>query len=214
MGLSMRRLNVSTVGVVPGILKLTEDFPQVNLAFSLHSPFLEERSRLVPLNRMYPLGQVFDALDQRILKTGRRVWISYLLLQDRNDTTEHAHALAHLIKGRPAETRYLYHVNLLPYNVGRSVSEGFSRSLSPAVEEFQSVLQRNGVSSSFRNSFGHGIDAACGQLFAEYSDTGSAGAVAPPLLRPNSAALSAEPPRAQEIVRSNANAGALVGGVP
>merc|ERR1719333_1368989 len=83
-GLSMRRMNVSTVGVLPGIHKLTQDFPQVNLAFSLHSPFTEERNRLVPLNRMYSTSQVFEVLDRRIQRTGRRVWICYLLLRGQN----------------------------------------------------------------------------------------------------------------------------------
>eukprot|EP00930_Biecheleria_cincta_P061163 TRINITY_DN46724_c0_g1_i1.p1 TRINITY_DN46724_c0_g1~~TRINITY_DN46724_c0_g1_i1.p1 ORF type:complete len:369 (-),score=34.33 TRINITY_DN46724_c0_g1_i1:110-1216(-) len=167
-GLSSRRLNVSTVGVIPGILKLTEEFPQVNLAFSLHSPFTEERNRLVPLNRMFPMGDVFDVLDQRIRTTGRRIWICYLLLQGQNDTMEHARALAKMVRERPVETRYLYHVNLLPYNVGRAVPDNFCRVGPEGVEHFQKVLQQNRVSSSFRNSFGHSIDAACGQLFADY----------------------------------------------
>jgi len=169
-GMSSRRMNVSTVGVIPGILKLTEELPQVNLAFSLHSPFTEERDRLVPLNRMYPLAQVFEVLDQRIKKTGRRVWICYLLLRGQNDTTDHAHALVQLLKERPSEVRYLYHINLLPYNVGQAVPEQYVRAELPGVEAFQKILQQNGISSSYRNSFGHGISAACGQLYAQYED--------------------------------------------
>lgn len=68
----------------------------------------------------------------------------------------------------PEELRYLYHVNLLPYNVGRGVSDPFSRTGSVVLEEFQDVLKKNNITSSFRNSFGHNIDAACGQLFAGY----------------------------------------------
>eukprot|EP00927_Polykrikos_kofoidii_P049321 TRINITY_DN43395_c0_g1_i1.p1 TRINITY_DN43395_c0_g1~~TRINITY_DN43395_c0_g1_i1.p1 ORF type:complete len:420 (-),score=63.94 TRINITY_DN43395_c0_g1_i1:319-1470(-) len=170
-GFSARRMNVSTVGVIPGILKLTEEMPQVNVAFSLHSPFTEERNKLVPLNRMYPFGQVFDVLDRRIRKTGRRVWICYLVLQGQNDTQDHAKALVQLLKDRPSETRYLYHVNLLPYNVGRSVPEQFQRADVGGVEVFQKILQENNVSCSYRNSFGSSIDAACGQLFAGYEDT-------------------------------------------
>mmetsp|Transcript_4045 Transcript_4045/g.9493 ORF Transcript_4045/g.9493 Transcript_4045/m.9493 type:complete len:375 (+) Transcript_4045:60-1184(+) len=169
-GMSARRLNVSTVGVLPGIVKLTEEFPQVNLAFSLHSPFTEERNKLVPLNRMFPMEEVFNVLDQRIRSTGRRIWICYLLLQGINDSADHARALAQIIRDRPAETRYLYHVNLLPYNVGRAVPERYSRARPEGVEQFQRVLQQKRVSSSYRNSFGHGIDAACGQLFAGYEE--------------------------------------------
>merc|ERR1712194_881963 len=126
VGLSSRRLNVSTVGVGPGILKLTEEFPQVNLAFSLHSPFVEERNRLVPLNRMFPMSEVFNVLDRRIRQTGRRIWICYLLLRGQNDSLEHARAIVHLLRERPVETRYLYHVNLLPCNTGFAVDEVFA----------------------------------------------------------------------------------------
>lgn len=186
-GFSSRRMNVSTVGVVPGILKLTEELPQVNLAFSLHSPFTEERNRLVPLNRMYPMATVFDVLDKRIRKTGRRVWICYLLLRGQNDTPDHAKALAQLLRERPSETRYLYHVNLLPYNVGRAVPEQFRRAEPAGVEGFQKILQQAGVSSSYRNSFGHGIDAACGQLFAGYEGSTQSG-LATPAVAPRAAA--------------------------
>lgn len=169
-GMSYRRLNISTVGVIPGIRKLTEDFPQVNLAFSLHSPFTEERNKLVPLNKMFPMGEVFDALDQHIRSTGRRIWICYLLLDGINDSADHARALAQMIRDRPVETRYLYHVNLLPYNVGRAVPEHFNRLGIEGTENFQRILQEHRVTSSYRNSFGHGIDAACGQLFAGYEE--------------------------------------------
>lgn len=181
-GFSSRRMNVSTVGVIPGIQKLTEELPQVNLAFSLHSPFTEERNLLVPLNRMYPMKNVFDVLDHRIRKTGRRVWISYLLLKGQNDSADHARALVQLLRERPSETRYLYHVNLLPFNVGRSVPEEFGRAEPVGVESFQQILQQNSVSNSYRNSFGHGIDAACGQLFAGYDAT--ARSVRAPPLKP------------------------------
>jgi len=170
-GFSSRRMNISTVGVIPGILKLTEELPQVNLAFSLHSPFTEERNRLVPLNRMYPMEQVFECLDRRIRKTGRRVWIAYLMLQGQNDTGDHARALVQMLKDRPSETRYLYHVNLLPYNVGRAVPDQYARAGENGVQNFQKILQENSISCSYRNSFGHGIDAACGQLYAGYESS-------------------------------------------
>lgn len=204
-GISARRLNVSTVGVIPGILKLTEEFPQVNLAFSLHSPFSEERNQLVPLNRMYSFQQIFEVLDNRIKRTGRRVWICYLLLQGVNDTVEHARALVHLLKQRPVETRYLYHVNLLPYNVGRAVPDHFIRAEQTVIEPFQQVLQQNSISCSYRNSFGHGIDAACGQLFAEYEDVSATKKA--PLVRPTSKVLSATPLREREAQPSPALTG-------
>eukprot|EP00929_Paragymnodinium_shiwhaense_P073445 TRINITY_DN37425_c0_g1_i1.p1 TRINITY_DN37425_c0_g1~~TRINITY_DN37425_c0_g1_i1.p1 ORF type:complete len:373 (-),score=67.40 TRINITY_DN37425_c0_g1_i1:455-1573(-) len=170
VGMSTRRMVVSTVGVIPGILKLTEEMPQVNLVFSLHSPFTEERDRLVPLNKMYPMKQVFETIDMRIRKTGRRVWVCYLMLQGQNDTEDHAKALVQWIKDRPSETRYLYHINLLPYNIGRSVPEHFARADVGGVEKFQKVIAQSGISCSYRNSFGSKIDAACGQLYADYED--------------------------------------------
>jgi len=182
-GFSSRRMNISTVGVIPGIVKLTNELPQINLAFSLHSPFTEERNRLVPLNRMYPMKEVFDVLDQRIRKTGRRIWICYLVLQGQNDSEDHARALVQLIKDRPTETRYLYHINLLPYNVARSVPENFLRAEVNSVEVFQRILQENRISCSYRNSFGHGIDAACGQLYAGYEDKLKGAAATPMPLR-------------------------------
>merc|ERR1719291_552485 len=139
-------MNISTVGVIPGILKLTEDFPQVNLNFLLHSPFTEEWNRLAPLNRMFPMRDVLDVLDQRIKRTGRRVWVSYLLLQGQNDTLEHAKALVQLLKERPAEVRYLYHVNLLPSVSG----ESDTRTRAPEVDAFQAALQDGHVSCSYR----------------------------------------------------------------
>lgn len=187
-GMSSRRLNVSTVGVIPGIRKLTEEFPQVNLAFSLHSPFTEERNKLVPLNRMFPMSEVFDVLDQHIRSTGRRIWICYLLLEGINDSKDHARALAQMVRDRPVETRYLYHVNLLPYNVGRAVPEHFARLSQEGTEHFQRILQENRVTSSYRNSFGHSIDAACGQLFAGYEEVASR--PVRPGLQPSSAMAS------------------------
>ncbi|KAL8270774.1 hypothetical protein Esti_005300 [Eimeria stiedai] len=115
-GMSARRLNISTSGVLPGIKRLNEQHPQVNLAFSLHSPFPEERNALVPANRLYPFPEVFELLDERLALTGRRVWIAYLLLKDCNDSREHAKELASLIRERRRQTRHLYHVSLIEYN--------------------------------------------------------------------------------------------------
>ncbi|VWU53281.1 radical SAM protein, putative, partial [Hepatocystis sp. ex Piliocolobus tephrosceles] len=116
--ISSRRINVSTVGILPGIKKLNDKFSQVNLSFSLHSPFTEERDQLMPVNRLFPFNEVFDLLDDRIAKTGRRVWISYILIKDLNDSKEHAEALCDHICKRPSTIRYLYNVCLIPYNKG------------------------------------------------------------------------------------------------
>jgi adenine C2-methylase RlmN of 23S rRNA A2503 and tRNA A37 len=83
LGIAQRRISVSTVGVVPAIRRLTEEFPQVNLAFSLHSPFHEQRNELVPLNRSHPFPAVFDALDHHIEVTRRKVSPSLLTQNKR-----------------------------------------------------------------------------------------------------------------------------------
>lgn len=89
-GLSQRRITISTVGIIPGIQRLTKDFPQVNLAFSLHSPFESQRSDLMPINKKFPLNGVMKTLDEHIIHTGRRVFIAYIMLEGVNDSKEHA----------------------------------------------------------------------------------------------------------------------------
>ena len=164
-GLSPSRINVSTIGIIPGIVKLNSVHPNVNLAFSLHSPFPDQRRELMPIEKAYPFSDTLKVLDDRIAKTKNRIWIAYLLLQGVNDTVDHARALADLIKRRPAEIRYLYHINLLPYNPGRT-PQGLRRV--DDITAFHRIITNAGIASSYRNSFGRSIDAACGQLFAEY----------------------------------------------
>ncbi|CDJ39491.1 GPI transamidase 8, putative [Eimeria tenella] len=149
-GISARRLNISTSGVLPGIKKLNEQHPQV------------------PANRMYPFPEVFTLLDERIGLTGRRVWIAYLLLQGVNDSVEHAKALAALIRSRQREIRHLYHVSLIEYNDGKGVSMSLQRSDDRHLRLFEDVLDNAHISHSRRNYFGREIDAACGQQCAAY----------------------------------------------
>ncbi|CAD2093834.1 radical SAM protein, putative [Plasmodium vinckei lentum] len=167
--LSSRRINISTVGLLPGIKKLNELFPQVNLSFSLHSPFTEERNQLVPINKLFPFHEVLDLLDDRIAKTSRRVWISYILIKDVNDSTDHAEALCEHILKRPPSVRYLYNVCLIPYNKAKNVCDEFQRlDEEEKIRQFEKILRKHRISFFYRNSFGYAIDAACGQLFADY----------------------------------------------
>ncbi|VUZ98466.1 radical SAM protein, putative [Plasmodium vivax] len=167
--LSSRRINISTVGLLPGIKKLNDLFPQVNLSFSLHSPFSEEREQLVPINKLFPFHEVLDLLDSRITRTGRRVWISYILLKDVNDSKDHAEALCSHICQRPRAVRYLYNVCLIPYNKAKNVDENFHRvDEEDKILQFEKVLKKHGISFFYRNSFGLSIEAACGQLCADY----------------------------------------------
>lgn len=171
--MSPRRLNVSTVGIISGIRKLTKSFPQVNLAFSLHSPFEEQRSRIMPVNKTNPLPEVFAALDEHAEATKRKIFIAYLLLEGENDSDAHAKAVVDwLVHQRPKHLRHLYHVNLLRYNPMGLTDlevEQFARTGRDTVERFKGLLQHGGVRHlTLRQSFGLDIDAACGQLFAKY----------------------------------------------
>lgn len=165
-GYSSSRVNVSTIGIVPGLLKLNEIHPNVNVAFSLHSPFPEQRLELMPIEKAYPFRDTLNILDDRIRRTRNRVWIAYLLLEGINDSLDHAHTLAGIIKNRSTDVRYLYHVNLLPYNPGRTPQDRLKRV--DDITAFQRVLEKADIKNSYRNSFGRSIDAACGQLYAEY----------------------------------------------
>ncbi|MFH1560981.1 MAG: radical SAM protein, partial [Patescibacteria group bacterium] len=80
-GISPRRINISTVGIIPGLEKLAKDFPQVNIAFSLHSPFQKQREQLMPVAKQYPLEQVMEVLDHHLRKNRRKIFLPYLMLK-------------------------------------------------------------------------------------------------------------------------------------
>jgi 23S rRNA (adenine-C8)-methyltransferase len=168
VGLASRKVSVSTVGIIPGIRVLTENFPQVNVTFSLHSPFPEQRLELMPITKAYPIGDVMQALDEHIAKTNRKVFLAYTMLADTNDSVVHAKALAALInkKGRKS---YLYHVNLIRFHPASS-KEQFAKPEEQNVQEFYKILKANHIDVTIRQSFGLGINAACGQLNAEYTN--------------------------------------------
>lgn len=163
--LGQRRLTVSTIGLIPGITRLTEEFPQINLTFSLHSPFDEERSRLMPINERYPLLEVMKALDRHIRLTGRKVYVAYILLGGINDSKEHAEALTRILRGREKRGQ-LYHVTLIPFNHSEAVNGCYRQVETDRLRRFLSVLKDGGIHASVRTQFGSDIDAACGQLYA------------------------------------------------
>ena len=156
LGISTRRVTISTVGIPKGIRRLADLDCQYHLAVSLHAPDDELRSRLVPTNRKIGIAAILEAADYYFEKTGRRVMFEYVLLADLNDQPEHAARLIARLKGRPAL------VNLIPYNpvVGLPY-----RTPSPAATaRFVEVLQRGGITVATRFRKGDRIDAACGQL--------------------------------------------------
>lgn len=163
-GLGHRRITVSTIGLLQGIDRLTREFPQVNLTFSLHSPFDEQRSELMPINDRFPLRVVLEALDRHIQLTGRKVYIAYILLRGVNDSAAHAEAVANLLRGRgPGE--HLYHVNLIPFNSTEVTPDNYEQSDTEQIKAFVRILKSKGIITTVRTQFGSDINAACGQLY-------------------------------------------------
>ncbi|MBQ1490161.1 MAG: 23S rRNA (adenine(2503)-C(2))-methyltransferase RlmN [Eubacterium sp.] len=155
-GLSYRNITVSTCGLVNRIERFSEEFPQVNLAISLHAATDEERSRLMPVNRKYPLSELIEAARKTAEATGRRVTFEYALIHGENDTDEDAQKLAHLLHGM------LCHVNLIPLN---AVTEtGFQSGGRQRAAAFSALLEQKGIPATVRRQMGADIDGACGQL--------------------------------------------------
>ncbi len=168
-GLSQRRITVSTIGIIPGIRRISKEFPQINLAFSLHSPFEKQRSELMPINKKYPLHKVMEELDNHIRLTDRKVFIAYILLDGINDSKEHAKALAKLLRER-GPSAHLYHVDLIPYNRTDITELKFTPPSDFCVRRFQASLRAEGISVAVRAQFGSDIEAGCGQLYGEMKD--------------------------------------------
>ncbi len=152
-----RHMTVSTVGLVPGILRLAEEPLQVNLAISLHAPNNAMRLRTMPVTRKYPIEQVLEATQVYAATTGRQVTFEYVLLSGVNDADAHAYELARLL----APLKQLGHVNLIPVN---KTSAGYHPPTGERVRAFREALRAGGVSSSVRAERGDDIAAACGQL--------------------------------------------------
>jgi len=166
LGLSARHLTISTVGVVPGILRLATEALPVTLAVSLHAGNDELRDRLVPLNRRYPLARLVDACHRYVEASGRRMSFEWALIDGVNDRPSDAAELAAL--ARPLRA----HVNLIPLNP----TPGYPvRGTPPArVRDFARLVGNLGVRATVRVTRGADIDAACGQLAASVTHTGEA----------------------------------------
>ena len=160
LAIGARHITISTCGLVDGIKKYAHEGLQTNLAISLHAPNDELRNKLMPVNKVYPLKQLFEAIEYYESFASRRVTFEYILLKGVNDSLEHAEQLAKLINN--AST---YIVNLIPYN---PVDENsFMRSDEESVHKFFSYLKKKHINVTVRKEFGNDIDAACGQLRAK-----------------------------------------------
>lgn len=155
--LASERITLSTVGVVPGILRLAEEQRPLHLAVSLHAANQAERAALVPAAKKWPLEELMEACRTYSEKTGRRIFYEWTLIEGANDTVEHARAVGRLLHGTPAQ------VNLIPLNPTAGYAGAPGRT--EAAKAFQRVLADEfGLPSTVRQRRGIDIAAGCGQL--------------------------------------------------
>ena len=156
LGMSPRRITVSTSGVPKMIKKMADEEVKFRLAVSLHSAIDEVRTSIMPFNATFPLKDLREALEYWYSKTKNRITYEYVVWKGINDTREAADALVRFCKFAPSK------VNLIEYN---PIDDGeFQQASVDAVEMYQNILESNGITVTVRRSRGKDIDAACGQL--------------------------------------------------
>ena len=158
LGIGAKRITLSTVGVVPGIIRLADEARPMHLAVSLHGATQEERAALVPVAGKWPLAELMDACRYYIAKQERRIFYEWTLIEGKNDTPESAHGVGRLLRGQQAQ------VNLIPLNP----TAGYDGAPTgrEAAKKFQAVLAEYGLPSTVRQRRGIDIAAGCGQLAA------------------------------------------------
>ena len=162
LGISPRRITISTVGLPPAIDKLTDKASKYHLAVSLHAPNDELRTQLVPVNKSIGIHSILAAADRYFESSGRRLTFEYVLLDGINDQPEHARQLAQRLRGRPAM------LNVIPYNPVDGLP--YATPSRTALKEFREILESNGINVMVRQRKGDKINAACGQLRRESMD--------------------------------------------
>lgn len=157
IGLGMRSLTVSTVGIVPKIRQLAGEKLQINLALSLHAPDDRLRRQLIPTQHRYSVQELVEACRDYVEQTGRRVTFEYVLVSEVNDSPAQARQLAALLRNLRC------FVNLIPFNPIHNDS-GFRRPGGERIQRFRKELEEAGITLTQREEKGQDIDAACGQL--------------------------------------------------
>jgi len=158
-GLGARRFTISTVGLVPKIIQFADEGYQYNLAISLHTVDDTLRSKLIPINKKYPVDELISACRYYVLKTSRRITFEYALIQGVNDSVEDALALAKKIRGM------ICHVNLIPLNPTKEFGE--QATSADQAQIFCDTLEAHNISCTVRLRRGIEIQAGCGQLATE-----------------------------------------------
>ncbi len=156
IGIGARHLTVSTSGLVPQIRELADHPQQIRLAISLHGATDEVRERIMPINRKWPIADLFDALRYWIARKKQKITLEYILIEGINDELAQAELLAKRAKSIRAK------VNLIPYNTVEGLP--WKRPAHSHCRKFRDVLSASEVSATLRLEKGHDIEAACGQL--------------------------------------------------
>lgn len=154
--LSMRSITISTCGLVDRFDQLADDFPQINVAISLHAATDKKRNEIMPINKKFPIASVVQKAREYVSKTGRRISFEYTLVKGFNDEDEDMYALAKLLKNLNC------HVNLIPLN--EVTQTGLTTSGRIRAEECMEILNKRGINATIRRQLGADIDGACGQL--------------------------------------------------
>lgn len=165
--IGIRRITVSTCGLVPQIDELAAEDLDIVLAISLHAPNNDLRNMIMPVNKQYPLEELLPACRRYVQQTGRRITIEYALVQDFNDSPAQARELGQLLQGLHAN------VNIIPVNESSTVTNtagpSFRRPAPEAARKFMQLLLAQGLNAVIREEKGSDIEAACGQLAGTYS---------------------------------------------
>ena len=156
MNIGMRHISLSTCGIVPKIYELAELKLQLTLSVSLHAPNDEIRSRTMPVNRKYNIGQLLEACRYYTDVTGRRISFEYAMIDGINDSDQCAAELAKRLRG------IISHVNLIPVNAVDGT--GYIKSKKDRIQSFIKILGQHGVTATVRRTLGSDINASCGQL--------------------------------------------------
>jgi 23S rRNA (adenine2503-C2)-methyltransferase len=162
MNLGVRRFTISTVGLVPAIRRFTSERRQINLAVSLHAAEDELRTKMLPVNKRYPLDELMAACLEYVQQTHRRISFEWALIEGVNDTSEQARKLAQLLQKLRVNESLLCHINAIPLNPTRSY-KGKATSLARA-QAFINELRNYGIPCTIRLRRGIDIQAGCGQL--------------------------------------------------